>query len=206
MDEIVHVYMKYPTRYVNARNYFARVPAGMSPVGSRREKCTGSTVDMARIMPLLSRPRIVRGARLVTNMQVRPTSTAGSGKCKAMPDTICRGVASAKSTISFKSLSASAIFSADRILPARISTLVKSSKLILGSATVGAVGWATGAGVGIGGTTGFVSCGFIKILYHALRRLSKKLWRMKAAAVASSISSSPVDSPPFLTFLPPNSF
>ena len=81
-----------PKKYLSGRiifilNYAAKDPGWIELLGSRREK-PPSGPETAKIMPLLSKPRIVRGSRLVTNMQVLPTRTAGSGKCIEIPDTI----------------------------------------------------------------------------------------------------------------------
>src|SRR6185312_11646114 len=107
-------------------HYFAAVPGWIDELGSRSEK-PPSSFERAKSIPLDSNPRIILGSRLVTNIHVLPTRTAGSGKYTDIPETIWRGFAlpcssfSLKSTESLRSLSVSGIFSADRILPARIS-------------------------------------------------------------------------------------
>mgnify|MGYP007122134639 CR=1 FL=1 len=116
----------------------------------------------------------------MTNMHVFPTSTAGSGKYIEIPETICRGCPSAKSTLSLSSLSVSGIFSAESIFPAFISTFAKSSNEILagpaGCVGAGAVDDATGAGaaaasVGIGFISGaglFVGSDVIVVLDYII--------------------------------------
>src|SRR3989344_8522067 len=74
---------------------------------------------------------MIRGSKLATNMHFLPISTAQSGKYKEMPETICRGFSSQKSTDNLSNLSVSGTFSAVRILPTTISTFLNSSRLII---------------------------------------------------------------------------
>ena len=107
-------------------SYFARVPAGISSFGSSSENLP-SSVETARIMPWLSKPFIIFGSKFATNIHFFPTKTEQSGKNREMPEIICLGFSSAKSTSNFKSLSVSGTFSALKIFPTTNSTFLKSS-------------------------------------------------------------------------------
>src|SRR5207302_7086010 len=92
------------TQFKGVRIHFRCAPTGMS---SRKLASTGlpPSTDAATIMPFEVRPRSLRGARLATITTLRPTSASGA-YASAMPATIDRGSASAKSTFKCNSLSA----------------------------------------------------------------------------------------------------
>ena len=81
-------------------------------------------------MPLLSIPRILRGAKFATIVTCLPTISSGL-KCIAMPDkmVLC---SNPRSTNSSNNLSAFSTFLASMIVPTRKSILPKSSKTISG--------------------------------------------------------------------------
>ena len=81
-------------------------------------------------MPLLSTPRILRGAKLATTTTCFPTIAAGS-KCIAIPDSMVL-FSVPRSTSNCKSLSAFSTFWASIIVPTRKSIFPKSSKTISG--------------------------------------------------------------------------
>src|SRR5450432_556044 len=118
--------------------HFNRAPIGMS---SRKPASTGlpPSTDAATIMPLDSMPRSLRGWRFATITTLRPINCSGV-YASAIPATKVRGSASAMSTFKCSSLSAPLTRSADSTRPTRISTLAKSSMLILESGCTGTCG------------------------------------------------------------------
>jgi hypothetical protein len=70
---------------------------------------------------------MVLGSKFVTKIAKTPAKELGSLNVSAIPETTCLGFSSPKSTVSLKSLSALATFSAYKIFPTLISILEKSS-------------------------------------------------------------------------------
>ena len=126
--------------------YLRRAPGSMSSAKVARTGLPLSPAEAARSMPWDSRPRILRGARLVMTTILRPTRDSG-GYHSAMPERIWRWPrVGPRSTSRRRSLSALGMRSATRILATRSSILAKSSMVIWGTAVSGVAVMGAAAG------------------------------------------------------------
>ena len=119
--------------------YEILLPAAMASLG-----CTKYNLPWAssaiKIIPLLSTPRILRGAKFATTTTCLPIMSAGS-KCIAIPDKMVL-FSNPKSTSNCNNLSAFSTFFASMMVPTRKSIFPKSSKTISG---LNALSFASGA-------------------------------------------------------------
>src|ERR1700722_1422101 len=118
-------FVPLPTSIHERNRHLTFAPAGISSANVHNTAFPSGPTDAASNIPFDSTPRIFRGARFVTTTTLRPTNSSGAYDV-AIPANTCR-TSSPISTMTFKSLSAPATFSADFTTPTRSSTFAKSS-------------------------------------------------------------------------------